>query len=411
MIAARAMRRHAESGFSLVELAVVTLIISIFLTIGLSAMNAVRENTALSATNAKQAAIKEVLIGYLRRNSRLPCPDTEPVALAAPDGIENRATAGNPATACSSTFGTIPYVTLGISRDAAQDGWGNLFSYHISNTAGANTDWTITANFRLGNNGVITVNDRTSDAAAPTTISTTIAAVIVSHGPNGFGAYKIGGTRNALAAVGTDERNNTDGDTTYYRRSTTTDDASWPTKGAFDDVVLSLTQDDLLAPLFKDGSIKSPTGEVNDAFYKIKTALIGYALGNPSANGNAACNSGAAATKCRFFPTADTSNGMQEAGNYDLLLPYIDVSLNQTDAIDPWGKRYRYQICRNLSDTTVGTHGISSALPIACGAGTTYPTGLRIISEGPDRTFGTTDDIAISVSIGELRGALSAAIP
>lgn len=417
-----APRRDAESGFSLIELAVVVLIIGILLTMGLGAMNAVRENTALSATNSKQTAIKEALIGYLRRNSRLPCPDTEPLALTAPDGIENRATAGDPATACSSAFGILPYVTLGIPRDAAQDGWGNFFSYHVSNlTAVTNTNWTLSASFRTGNTGVITVNDRTSDLAAATPISTTVVAVIVSHGPNGFGAYTIGGTRNALAAVATyDERDNTNADTTYYRRSQTTDDASWTTRGAFDDIVMYLTADDLLNPLFKDGTLKPPAAKVSEDFLKFKYALVSYAmvnapltaLGSPGlvmnrgGSGTGGCDNTSSTPKCKLLPYADlvAGNGWQNPPTISGELPHLDLSLTLADGTDPWGVRYRYNISAATFANNAAGSGISLTLP------TGFATALTITSYGPDRAAGT-DDITMTVSLVELRSLLSGLLP
>ncbi len=78
-------------------------------------------------------------------------------------------------------FGIVPYVTLGLPREAVQDGWGNFFSYRISNTAGANTDGTITANFNAGNTGLLTVNTRV--AGAVTLVASGVVAVVVSHGP------------------------------------------------------------------------------------------------------------------------------------------------------------------------------------------------------------------------------------
>ena len=110
-------------GFSLVELSVVVLVIGIVLTMGIGAWTANLENQAHAATAQRQAAIKEALTGYLRRNNRLPCPDTD---FTAPDGVENRTTTGDPATACSAAFGILPYTTLGLARDAARDGWGNF---------------------------------------------------------------------------------------------------------------------------------------------------------------------------------------------------------------------------------------------------------------------------------------------
>ncbi|HZD52464.1 MAG TPA: hypothetical protein VE175_05415, partial [Woeseiaceae bacterium] len=163
----------------------VTLLVGIFLTMGLAAFRASQDAQALSTTIAKQNALKDALVGYLRRNGHLPCADVD---FAAPDGIENR-TGGttavpDPATPCASAtsnarFGIVPYATLGLARDAAVDGWGNFFSYQVSNTVssdafnpgtpsynapipGTYQDWTLTANLRSGNTGELTVNDRDS---------------------------------------------------------------------------------------------------------------------------------------------------------------------------------------------------------------------------------------------------------
>ena len=59
--------RRAAAGFSLVEMAVVTLLIGIFLTMGLSAFRATQEATAVSQTQTRENAIKDALIAYIRR--------------------------------------------------------------------------------------------------------------------------------------------------------------------------------------------------------------------------------------------------------------------------------------------------------------------------------------------------------
>ena len=68
-------RRRAQ-GFTLIEIAVVVALIGIMLTAGLKLAGALLENAAYSATQKKQAAIKDALIAYVAAYKRLPCPDT-----------------------------------------------------------------------------------------------------------------------------------------------------------------------------------------------------------------------------------------------------------------------------------------------------------------------------------------------
>jgi prepilin-type N-terminal cleavage/methylation domain-containing protein len=398
-------------GFSLVELSIVVLVIGIVLTMGIGAWTANLENQAHAATAQRQAAIKEALTGYLRRNNRLPCPDSD---FTAPDGVENRTTAGDPTTACSAAFGIIPYTTLSLARDAARDGWGNFFSYHVSNTnitasvAGnwsANTDWTRSAWFRTGSTGLITVNNR--NGATVTAIATNVVAVVVSHGRNGFGAYTISGTRNTLATTGTDEENNTNAGTTYLRRDLTTDDAA--TGGPFDDQVLILTANDLLEPLFRDGSLRAPVAIVSDSLQRFRVALIGQAMGYSSTYGGTNCTSAPDTIKCRVIMSADNMDGYgsNDIGNNDGLVPYKDIGLSLSEALDPWGRRYRYKPNSLVIQPSMHSYGVGSNSP------TGNTIAMQIYSEGPNRTDegGLGDDISISVSVSEVRGYLGHLLP
>jgi prepilin-type N-terminal cleavage/methylation domain-containing protein len=398
-------------GFSLVELSIVVLVIGIVLTMGIGAWTANLENQAYAATAQRQAAVKEALSGYLRRNNRLPCPDTD---FAAPDGIENRTTAGDPTTACAAAFGVLPYVTLALARDAVRDGWGNFFSYHVSNTnitaAGtgnwsANTDWTRSAWFRPGNTGLITVNDRSGATVTP--IATGVVAVVVSHGRNGFGAYTVGGTRNTLPTVGTDEESNTGAAITYFRRELTTNDAA--TGGPFDDHVLVLGASDLLEPLFRDGTLRAPPALVNDALQRIKLALIGQAMGYTSTYGGSSCTNSSASVKCRVIMSADSSDGWgsNEIGTADGLVPYKDLGLSLNETLDPWGLRYRYKPNSSVIQPGSWGNGIGSAAPAAS------TVAMQIYSQGPNRTDdgGGGDDMSISVAVGEVRGYMGTLLP
>jgi type II secretory pathway pseudopilin PulG len=422
--AASAARRSA--GFSLVEMAVVTLLVGIFLTMGLAAFRASQDAQAVTTTLAKQNAIKEALIGYLRRNGRLPCADID---FSSPDGIENRSTAGDPTTSCATSpsnarFGLVPYNTLGLARDAAVDGWGNFFSYQVSNsfpteafnpgTPSYNTpiaapyrDWTLTANFRSGNTGEITVNDRDASGNVITAASN-VVVVIVSHGPNGFGAYTISGTRNSLP-TGADELENTNGasDTTFFSRTPTTDDAA--PGNAFDDRVMFLKAEDLLNPLFKDGSLKPPAAQLADAFQKIRLAIGQYAIANAGSYYGSSCTSSSGTQRCRVIPYADYyyGDGLYNSGLYDGGFPWQNVTgMVFSDVWDPWGRPIRY---------TINTTSLANGGSYQGGVGSAWPSGALIAytlqSFGPDRTPGTADDIYKTYSVSDLQSLLSGALP
>ncbi|HXZ52453.1 MAG TPA: type II secretion system protein [Burkholderiales bacterium] len=424
--AASAARNRHPAGFSLVEMAVVTLLVGIFLTMGLAAFRASQDAQAVSDTVNKQNAIKDALIGYLRRNGRLPCADID---FSAPDGIENRSTAGDPTTPCATTpsnarFGIVPYVTLGMARSAAVDGWGNFFSYQVSNsfpteafnpgTPSYNTpipapyrDWTLTANFRTGNTGEITVNDRDASGNVITAASN-VVVVIVSHGPNGYGAYTVSGTRNSLPG-GADELENTNGstDTVFFSRTPTTNDSA--TGGAFDDRLMFLKAEDLLNPLFKDGSLKPPAAQLSDQFQKMRLAIGQYAIANAGSYGNSNCTSSFAGQKCRVIPYADYyyGDGLYNSGLYDGGFPWQNMTgMVLSDAWDPWGRPIRYTInTTSLANGGTSQGGVGSAWP--SGASTAY----TLQSFGPDRTPGTADDIFKSYSVSDLQSLLSGVLP
>lgn len=424
-------KRRAAAGFSLVEMAVVTLLIGIFLTMGLSAFRATQEATAVSQTQTRENAIKDALIAYIRRNGRLPCADTD---FTAPDGIENRSgTTGtppvpDPTTACATSpsnarFGIVPYVTLGLARDAAVDGWGNFFGYQVSNAVtssafnpgtpiyntpipSTNTDWTLSANLRSGNTGELTVDDRNA-AGSVVALTTSAVAVVVSYGPNGFGAYTVSGTRNTLPASSTDEYQNTNagGGTTYFRRTRTTDDAA--AGGAFDDYVMYLSADDLLGPLFKDGTLKPPAAQLADTFSRIENAIGNYAVANGSNYGSSSCTSWGSNPRCRLIPYVDYyyGNGILNSGYYDGGVPWANLSLTANDVLDPWGRPLRYTILYAPLAQNVSQGGIGSNFPPG------YLSAYSLTSFGPDRQPGGGDDLSVTVTVTDLRNGLTGVMP
>ena len=383
----RTKQGSRDRGFSLVEMAIVVVLMGIFLTLGMSAFNAVTANTALSTTKKKQEIIRDALIAYLREFKRLPCPEVTAFGANPPTGVEGRQTAGNPATNCSSFWGTLPYTELGLSRDVAMDGYENFFTYFVSSAAlTVEPDWTLTQaagvpGFSVGNPGRFAITENGS----ATTLSINLATVaIVSHGNNGLGAFTSKGTRNALPADGTDERQNAP-DTSFNTP------AAWAapsqlavapptlpnpgitalvmrdrtdTPAPFDDVVMAIRPNDLLMPIVKDGALKSAEALIQEQLATVRDAAIAQML----------------AASCT--PVASIAN-----------LP-----------IDPWGTVISYQRVSGIRLTASNSAALATT------------QAFRIWSSGVDRSSATAsdrlDDRTLTPGIDVITyGQVSARIP
>lgn len=265
------MKRH--QGFTLIEMTVVIVLIGMMMTLGLAALNSQMAQLAISATKKKQDVVRDAMVGYLRQNKRLPCPDLS----VPPNGFgdDDRQTPGNITTQCAGDTGTIPYADLGLAGEIALDGWENFQTYKVSNP-----NWTISTNFAQGNPGAFRIMDR--DAAGATSqISSNVVAVILSHGLNGLGAETLKGTFNLSPDLGTDESNNATrvGIVDIYKRQYS--EVPIGATGAFDDVVAFMTQNDLINPLIQDGSLKSAEGELN----RVKADVYNYVASKVLASG------------------------------------------------------------------------------------------------------------------------------
>ena len=271
---------NREAGFTLIELAVVIVIIGLLATMGLSALNVQLASAAISSTKKKQDTIKDALIAYLSKNKRLPCPAVDNT------GQESRVITNAPAN-CTGYLGIIPYASLGLPKSAALDGWENFFSYAVSqnwtltygNAPAAGQTFTNvqTASFSAGSVGVGLINDRLPNGTA-IPITNTAVAIIISHGRNGLGAFTSKGTQISPIA-GTDEAANAPTatwtmPTSFYQREFT--DVDVPTYGAFDDVMQWFSANDLITPLIKDGALKSAEAQWADQVSQINDALASY---------------------------------------------------------------------------------------------------------------------------------------
>lgn len=131
-----------QKGFTLVEIAIVLIVVTILLGYTVAMFPIQQELKQYRQAESEMKEITDALIGFAQVNGRLPCPDTDT------DGRENAEDAWNiaadaPGTdpfidSCAAYEGLVPMTTLGLqvnadSNNNPQDPWGGTYRYAISN--------------------------------------------------------------------------------------------------------------------------------------------------------------------------------------------------------------------------------------------------------------------------------------
>jgi len=248
-------QRSATSGFTLIEISIVMVVIGLLLSGGLLAFAPNIQNAKIARTNANMDRVEEALRAYAIRNGCLPCPADGDAAIG--DANFGRAEDGAGAfilTACAAdaacradTAGdsVVPWITLGLQEEDITDGWGNRISYRlgVSVTDPVHQQNATAPCPQLGNETTYTAGVCRASTDYPAgnliisnaalTINTTTAAlyVLISHGQNSAGARAaLSGTTQAGAASAA-EAENSNGDTTFVQ------DAHSEGATVFDDIV------------------------------------------------------------------------------------------------------------------------------------------------------------------------------
>ena len=128
-----------KKGFSLVELAIVLVIIGLITGAAVTLWRSTIDSTRLSSTKTNLDNIKNAVINFAMANGRLPCPDT-----ILPPNNQGDANPAVPLNCnCTSTCAAppcyVPFKTLQLQLPGGRDSFGNVFRYDVSHetTAGA----------------------------------------------------------------------------------------------------------------------------------------------------------------------------------------------------------------------------------------------------------------------------------
>ena len=199
-------------GFSLVEMALVLLIVGLLAAVFLPATNTLLDNNRRKETRAKLEALEQAMVRFVMVNRRLPCPaDGALLPGDANQGLE-RPVGGGACTPPTQINGVAPWRTLGLSQGDATDAWGTLVTYRVwpalaqANGLDMSTrdptvngavlgenqviEWLKTRGFRACN---ATGCPLPADELASKIRGNGVAYVLISHGSNRFGGFNVDG--------------------------------------------------------------------------------------------------------------------------------------------------------------------------------------------------------------------------
>lgn len=234
-------RRHANSrhaGFTLIELAVVIVVIALLLGSILVPLTSQVEQRKVLETQKTLDEIKEALIGFAMINGRLPRPAT-----SFSDGTERGVCTTQP-----NCTGFIPWSTLGVPK---LDSYGKIIRYSV-------TPAFADAAFTLNTPGTKTVQTRaTSSPFGPITLASNVPAVIFSYGANNWGTSDSGSAivDGSVPDTNVDEdsNNSNDGTSPYWSRPAVSNASA--VGGEFDDIVVWISPNVLFNRMVSAGKL------------------------------------------------------------------------------------------------------------------------------------------------------------
>ncbi|KQX02069.1 hypothetical protein ASC94_00300 [Massilia sp. Root418] len=213
---------NKQHGFSLVEIAIVLVIVGLMVGGLLTPLSMQLEQRKAADTQRALDDAREALVGFAVRYGYLPCP-----AISASDGQEDRS-----GSRCTDERreGYLPWATLGLAR---LDAWNHLYRYSVTPAFADSAN-----RFKLVTARDITVYTRDGlGNLAAATAAADIPAVVLSHGKNGYGATSDAGLRLANGSRSNeDEQNNIGADINFMARNAS-DNRALP-GGEFDDMVV-----------------------------------------------------------------------------------------------------------------------------------------------------------------------------
>jgi prepilin-type N-terminal cleavage/methylation domain-containing protein len=239
------LMRRKQSGFTLIELAIVLVIVGVLIGSFLGTLGSRIDTTRRAEAQEDLENIKSALLGYAFSSGGpyLPCPctadcDADADNPAVQPGQENRA--GGTCTA-GAAVGYLPWGTLGLKP---ADSWNTLYRYWVDPDF---SDSSAGNEFDLTDVGSGLVRTRNPDGTSTPLVASNVVAIVFTNGKNTYGGLSVDGVvRPAIPAGNVDEIDNTDANSEFVSRTPTEAGASTP-GGEFDDIVFWISDYEIKA--------------------------------------------------------------------------------------------------------------------------------------------------------------------
>jgi prepilin-type N-terminal cleavage/methylation domain-containing protein len=244
-------QQRDSKGFTLIEIAIVLLIVSILLGYTVALFPVQKELKQYRAVNEEMDKIIDAIYAYAQVNGRLPCAAN----LTAPNGIADP----DDGTQCTTWYGFLPAKTLGIdgrydASNSLLDPWGNRYRYQVTNDdSGGGGDFVILNEMKTV--GMVALSpdlqvcsqfptaSPTDCGTATVTIAEGIPAVVLSLG-------KDGATSPAATSLQFENTNNSSTNTVFIK-STNSDLVG----SEFDDIVKWIAPNTLYSKMIAAGRL------------------------------------------------------------------------------------------------------------------------------------------------------------
>jgi prepilin-type N-terminal cleavage/methylation domain-containing protein len=194
--------RFNKSGFSLIELSIVLIIMALLVGGGLYALKGFKKanNAAITKENIKTAYLSLQL--YKQKSSKMPCPAK--AGISSSDVNYGKADCSIVATG-GVMQGSVPFKDLSIQTKYTIDSWGNKLNYVVSKD--------LTDGDLANDNDAAKLTIR--NALNNSLLSDTITSLVFSSGPDGYGAYNQAGNLTRPCKTGVPEAENCNGNATF----------------------------------------------------------------------------------------------------------------------------------------------------------------------------------------------------